>query len=214
MRSRCPVQAEGAHWDASEVWSVESRPELRLIEIEGAAAVDPAQTEMPEEWKQLPAYRVEPGGGLRLVEKRRGNEGGAADRLTARAHLASRLRRRRRHGRRPRRGRAARGDPARDGCGHDARSRERERQRPAGDAPGRRDTARCRGAARAALARGRQPRRRRRAPAPRRGLGPRLRRARRHGSSSRPAGACSTPRASIAPRRPGSRAGRCSISSW
>ena len=77
-----PAQAESAHWDASEVWSLETRPELRLIEIEGAPAVDPSQTEMPEEWKQLPAYRMEPGEGLRLVEKRRGNEGGAADRLT------------------------------------------------------------------------------------------------------------------------------------
>jgi hypothetical protein len=77
-----PVQAEGARWDASEVWSVEARPELRLIEVEGAPAVDPSQTEMPEAWKPLPAYRIEPGGGLRLAEKRRGNEGGAADRLT------------------------------------------------------------------------------------------------------------------------------------
>src|SRR5262245_15765663 len=76
-----PPQSEGGPWDASEVWSVQMRPELRLVEIEGAPAVDPSQTELPDEWRSLPAYRVEPGGALRLVEKRRGNEGGAADGL-------------------------------------------------------------------------------------------------------------------------------------
>jgi hypothetical protein len=76
-----PGQAEGAHWDGSEVWSVETRPELRLIEIEGAPTVDPTQTELPSEWHALPAYRLAPGDSLRLVEKRRGNEGASADRL-------------------------------------------------------------------------------------------------------------------------------------
>jgi hypothetical protein len=84
-----PVQPEGARWDASEVWSFEARPALRLVELEGAPAVDPTQTELPEEWRALPAYRMEPGGSLRLVEKRRGNQGGGADqlRLTRRWHL-------------------------------------------------------------------------------------------------------------------------------
>ena len=77
-----PAQPEGAVWDASEVWAVETRPALRLVEIEGAPAVDPAQTDLPGEWRQLPAYRLDPGARLRLVEKRRGSEGGAADRLT------------------------------------------------------------------------------------------------------------------------------------
>jgi hypothetical protein len=77
-----PAQPEGATWDASEVWAVETRPALRLVEIEGAPPVDPTQTELPEEWKRLPAYRLDPGGALRLVEKRRGTEGGAADRLS------------------------------------------------------------------------------------------------------------------------------------
>jgi hypothetical protein len=77
-RLTLPAQAEGAHWDASEVWSVEARPDLRLIEIEGAATVDPSQTELPREWHALPAYRLAPGESLRLVQKRRGNEGANA----------------------------------------------------------------------------------------------------------------------------------------
>jgi len=77
-----PAQAEDARWDASEVWSFEAQPALRLVEIEGAPPVDPTQTELPEEWRALPAYRVEPGSALRLVEKRRGGEGGGADQLS------------------------------------------------------------------------------------------------------------------------------------
>ncbi len=77
-----PAQPEGAAWDASEVWAVETVPALRRIEIEGAPPVDPTQTELPGEWRQLPAYRLEPGTALRLVEKQRGTEGAAADRLT------------------------------------------------------------------------------------------------------------------------------------
>ena len=50
-----PVQPEAgaalAPWDASEIWAVEVHPELRLVELEGAASVDPTQTELPDEWR-------------------------------------------------------------------------------------------------------------------------------------------------------------------
>src|SRR6058998_1733264 len=45
-------------------------------------AVEPQQTELPEEWRQLPAYRVAPGSTMRLVEKRRGDSDPAPDRLS------------------------------------------------------------------------------------------------------------------------------------
>ena len=80
-----PAQPEAgpaaAPWDASEIWAVETRPELRLVEVEGVSPVDPTQTELPDEWRHLPAYRLEPGEALRLVEKRRGSADDAADQL-------------------------------------------------------------------------------------------------------------------------------------
>jgi hypothetical protein len=79
-----PAQPDGARWDASEVWSFEARPALRLVELEGAPSVDPTQTELPAEWRGLPAHRLEGGDALRFAEKRRGSEGPAADRLTLR----------------------------------------------------------------------------------------------------------------------------------
>ena len=77
-----PAQPKGARWDGAEIWAVALAPQLRLVEIEGAASVDPTQTEMPGEWRELPAYLLEPGSALTLVEKRRGNQGSAADQLT------------------------------------------------------------------------------------------------------------------------------------
>jgi hypothetical protein len=69
-------------WDDSEVWVFEARPELRLVEVAGVEPVDPTQTRLPDDWKHLPAYRVDPGDVLQLEEKRRGNEGGPGDRLS------------------------------------------------------------------------------------------------------------------------------------
>src|SRR5207245_1645941 len=53
-----------------------------LASVEGVPAVDPQQTELPGEWRQLPAYRLAPGSTMRLVEKRRGDSDPAPDRLS------------------------------------------------------------------------------------------------------------------------------------
>jgi hypothetical protein len=79
-----PAQAQAAAWDAGEIWSVALAPQLRLADLEGAPTIDPTQTEMPPEWRALPAFRMEPGAALRVVEKRRGNQGSAADQLALR----------------------------------------------------------------------------------------------------------------------------------
>src|SRR5438876_2398591 len=73
--------AEGP-WGAEEVWVFDARTDLRLASVEGVPAVDPQQTELPAEWRQLPAYRVAPGSTMRLVEKRRGDSDPAPDRLS------------------------------------------------------------------------------------------------------------------------------------
>ncbi len=72
----------GGAWDESEVWVFDARPQLRLVAVEDGVGVDPAQTRLPEEWRQLPAYLMEPGRALRLVEKRRGDADPAPDQLS------------------------------------------------------------------------------------------------------------------------------------
>jgi hypothetical protein len=72
----------GGLWkNGEEVWVFEARPDLRLCDVSGAPAVDPAQTTLPDEWKALPAYAMAPGATLTLAERRRGEGDGARDQL-------------------------------------------------------------------------------------------------------------------------------------
>lgn len=70
----------GAAADA-EVWSFEAHNDVRLVSVEGAPSVDPRQVAMPDDWRSLPAYRLVPGGTLKLAQSRRGNPEPAPDRL-------------------------------------------------------------------------------------------------------------------------------------
>ncbi len=85
-RHEAPVAAlaapdPGGPWDADEVWVFDARPHLRLVAVEGAPAIDPQQTTLPDDWKSLPAYLMRPGQTMSLVEKRRGDSDPAPDRL-------------------------------------------------------------------------------------------------------------------------------------
>ena len=68
-------------WADEEIWVVEAHPELRVISIEGATAIDPAQTGMPGEWRNLPAYLMTPDTQLNLVMRKRGDSDPASERL-------------------------------------------------------------------------------------------------------------------------------------
>jgi hypothetical protein len=78
---------DGPWREGEEVWVFEARSQLRLVDVEGVAAIDPQQTSLPDEWKRLPAYPLGLGDTLRLVEKRRGNAEPPPDHLTLRRTL-------------------------------------------------------------------------------------------------------------------------------
>jgi hypothetical protein len=69
-----------------EVWAFDARPALRIVAVEGLAPVDPNQTELPGEWRHLPAYAVRAGERMRLDERRRGDPD-PADQLSLRRTL-------------------------------------------------------------------------------------------------------------------------------
>ncbi len=69
-------------WATEEIWVLDVRPDLRLVSVEGVPAIDPQQTQLPPDWKQLPAYPMRTGSTMRLVEKRRGDSDPAPDQLT------------------------------------------------------------------------------------------------------------------------------------
>lgn len=55
--------------------------------LEGVPALDPQQTTLPEAWRKLPAFLVQPGASLKLREIRRGDSDPAPDRLSLQRHL-------------------------------------------------------------------------------------------------------------------------------
>jgi hypothetical protein len=65
-----------------EVWVFAAAPGLRAVSLDGPPAVDPQQTTLPAEWRQLPAYLMQPGASLNLTEQRRGDTDPASDKLT------------------------------------------------------------------------------------------------------------------------------------
>jgi len=68
-------------WAANEIWSIETRNDLRVISIDGGTAIDPAQTDMPAAWKQLPAYLMTPAQPLTFTTRKRGDSDPALEQL-------------------------------------------------------------------------------------------------------------------------------------
>ncbi|MFI3154948.1 MAG: hypothetical protein QX199_02195 [Methylococcaceae bacterium] len=64
---------QNSQWPDSEIWVFDARPQLRVVEIEQLNAVDPNQTNLPEEWKNLPAYKISQGQSMVFKTVRRGD---------------------------------------------------------------------------------------------------------------------------------------------
>lgn len=69
-------------WPQQEIWVFEAQRQLRSVQISGVQTVDPQQTQLPEEWKQLPAYLVTPETHFQIEELQRGLNKDAASKLT------------------------------------------------------------------------------------------------------------------------------------
>jgi hypothetical protein len=72
----------GAWTEGDETWVYEAAPAIRVVTLEGVPSVDPSQTQLPPEWRALPAFAVRTGEGLKLVEQRRGDPQPDPDQLT------------------------------------------------------------------------------------------------------------------------------------
>jgi hypothetical protein len=70
-----------APWPAEEVWSFRGDDRLRVVAVEGVPPTDPAQANVPSEWRGLPAYRMNAGAVLRLLERSRGMSAQDANQL-------------------------------------------------------------------------------------------------------------------------------------
>ena len=86
-RHRGPVDALArptieTPWPEQEIWSFRAQNALRVVQVSGAPALDPAQTRLPEAWRQWPAYLVQPGEALRFATRTRGDTESTPESLT------------------------------------------------------------------------------------------------------------------------------------
>ncbi|MDD2760267.1 MAG: hypothetical protein PHH11_08220 [Methylomonas sp.] len=72
---------QDADWPKSELWAFQAMPGLRLVEIDSLPAVDASQTNMPPEWRHLPAYQIKPGQNMHFKLIRRGDPEPAPNQL-------------------------------------------------------------------------------------------------------------------------------------
>ena len=77
-----PKEAPKDPWPPREVWVFAADETQRQVELSGPTAIDPSRTELPNEWRALPAFLVEPGTSLSFKEVRRGEAEPAPDALT------------------------------------------------------------------------------------------------------------------------------------
>jgi len=64
-----------------EVWSYMANDRLRVTAVDGVAAIDPAQANVPGEWRGLPAYRMSKETTMTIAERSRGLENLDANQL-------------------------------------------------------------------------------------------------------------------------------------
>ena len=64
-----------------EIWAFAPQTRLRVVNVDGGTPVDAQQTQLPQQWKSYPAYRIRPGEALRVKELKRGDPEPAPDAL-------------------------------------------------------------------------------------------------------------------------------------
>ncbi len=64
--------APNGPWARDEIWSFAADDRLRVVAVEGVSGVDPAQTGVPPQWAELPAYAMTAASEMRIVERSRG----------------------------------------------------------------------------------------------------------------------------------------------
>jgi hypothetical protein len=57
-----------------EFWVFQPYPDLRLADVSGGLQIDPYQTDLPDDWRQLAAWRLTQGDALTFATQRRGAE--------------------------------------------------------------------------------------------------------------------------------------------
>ncbi len=74
-------ETETVAWPDREIWVFQADEVLRQVELAGAPPVDPSRTELPDDWRSLPAFLLDSDASLELREVRRGQPEPQPDRI-------------------------------------------------------------------------------------------------------------------------------------
>ncbi|MCF6202217.1 MAG: hypothetical protein L3J59_00900 [Methylococcaceae bacterium] len=85
--SELAFNVEDKAWPESEIWSFQASPSQRIVEIKGVTAIDPSQTNIPHQWKQLPVYQVKKNDRIDFKLIRRGDPEPEPNRLNLKRQL-------------------------------------------------------------------------------------------------------------------------------
>ena len=66
------IPAAHGLWSKQEIWSFQADDRLRVAAVEGSEGIDPAQANVPPEWRRFPSFRLMPGAAIEVVERSRG----------------------------------------------------------------------------------------------------------------------------------------------
>lgn len=81
------LPANTSEWPDTEIWVFDARPALRVVEVADISALDASQTNLPEDWKALPAYKISAEQGMTLKIIRRGDPEPEPNRLSLHRQL-------------------------------------------------------------------------------------------------------------------------------
>ena len=80
--AKAAKSSDATPWPREEVWSFQGIDRLRVASAEGADGLDPAQANVPPEWRSLPAYRMAGDSVLTITERSRGLANADENRLS------------------------------------------------------------------------------------------------------------------------------------
>lgn len=76
------ARSGGAGWPEAEIWVWQADEALRQVDLKGAPAIDPARTDLGDDWRGLPTFILKAGTSLALETSRRGEPDPPPSKLT------------------------------------------------------------------------------------------------------------------------------------
>ncbi|MGH8212036.1 MAG: hypothetical protein ACREPP_02255, partial [Rhodanobacteraceae bacterium] len=79
--AKVDLRSSPAPWPQQEIWSYADDAALRTTRASGVQPIDPAQADVPDDWRSLPAFVMANGASLAIEQRARGRDANSGDHL-------------------------------------------------------------------------------------------------------------------------------------